>query len=74
MQKKNEEVGSLVVPLLCSYKDDSTSTDPQLQHYVAVRAEHGEDTAFVSLWTPQLYQQTELICKPKQKQRHTNRH
>lgn len=57
--------------LLCPYEDDGVSTDPQLQHNVAVGAEHGEDTAFISLRAPQLHQQTELICKPKRKHRHT---
>ena len=49
-------MGSLIVSLLRSYEDDGVSTDPQLQHNVAVGAEHGEDTALVSLRTPELHQ------------------
>lgn len=66
-RRRNQGVSSLVVPLLCSYEDDGVSTDPQLQHNVAVGAEHGEDAAFISLRAPQLHQQTELISKPKHK-------
>ena len=49
-------VGLLIVLLLCSYEDDGVSTDPQLQHNLALRAENGKDTTFFSLRTPQLHQ------------------
>lgn len=52
---------------MCCFEDDWVSADPQLQHNLAVSAEHGEDTALVSLRTLQLHQQTELICKSLQK-------
>lgn len=57
----------LVVSLLSSDEDDSTGADPQLQHDVAVRAQHGQDAAFLLLMTPKLHRQTELICKTKRK-------
>lgn len=57
--------------LLCSYEDNSMSADPQLQHDLTVGAKHGKDTAFISLRTLQLHEQTELICKPKHKHRDT---
>lgn len=58
---------SLIVSLLRSYEDDGMSTDPQLQHDMIVGTEHSEDTSFFPLRTSQLYQQTELIFKPKHK-------
>lgn len=67
VEKKNQEVDSLIVSLLRSYEDDGMSTDPQLQHDMIVGAEHSEDTSFFPLRTSQLYQQTELIFKPKHK-------
>lgn len=49
-------MGLLIVSLLSSYEDDGVRADPQLQHHVAVWAEHGEDAVFFSLRTPQLHQ------------------
>lgn len=53
--------------LLGPYEDEGVAADPQLQQDVAVGAEHGENTALVSLGTLQLHQQTELIWEAKHK-------
>lgn len=53
---RNEKLDSLVVPLMCSDEDDGVSAHPQLQHYVAVGAQHGKDAALDLLRTPQLHQ------------------
>lgn len=53
---RNVKVDSLIVSLLCSDKDYGISADPQLQHNMAVGAEHGKDTALNPLRTPQLHQ------------------
>lgn len=58
---------SLIVSLLSSDEDDSAGADPQLQHDVAVGAQYGQDAAFLPLMTPELHQQTELICKTEHK-------
>lgn len=53
------------MPLLCSGEDEGESADSQLQHDMAVRAQHGEHAAFNPLPALQLHQETELISKPK---------